>query len=99
MKVQLLKLMEHLVHQRKNLVLVLLKITQNFVKVCIVMLITAICLEMVKKFLRLMPKIKMLTFQLNFVSKVSLINLVPPSLENYLKMEMCMIFQSATMLS
>ena len=63
------------------------------------MLITAICLEMVKKFLRLMPTIKMLTFQLNFVSKVSLINLVPPSLDNYLKMEMCMIFQSVTMLS
>ena len=67
MKVQLKVLTEALVHQRKNLVLILLKETQNFVWVYIVMLIIAICLLMEKSSLNLKPTIKMLTFQLDFV--------------------------------
>ena len=67
MKVQLKVLTEALVHQRKNLVLILLKETQNFVWVYIVMLIISICLLMEKSSLNLKPTIKMLTFQLDFV--------------------------------
>ena len=66
-KVQLLQLMEDLVHQKKNFVLILVKQTQNFVLVCIIMLIIVICLQMEKKYLNLKPTIKMLTFQPNFV--------------------------------
>ena len=40
----------------------------------------------------------MLTFQLNFVSEVYLMDLVLLSLEKYLQMEMCMIFQSIPIL-
>ena len=63
----LLVLMEALVHKKKNLVLILLKQTQNFVWVYIIMLITVICLLMKKKSLNLKPTIKMLTFQLDFL--------------------------------
>ena len=44
-----LELMEALVHQRKCLVLLSVKQTQNFAWVCIIMLITGICLLMEKK--------------------------------------------------
>ena len=40
----------------------------------------------------------MLTFQINFVLEVFLMDLVLLSLEKYLDMEMCMIFQSITAL-
>ena len=44
-----LELMEALVHQRKRLVLLSVKQTQNFALVCIITLITGICLLMEKK--------------------------------------------------
>ena len=44
MKVQLLELMENLAYQRKFMILILLKQTQNFVSVCVIMLITVIYL-------------------------------------------------------
>ena len=46
----------------------------------------------------LTPTIKVFIFQLNFVSKVYLIDLVLVSLGKYLLMEICMIFQSVTIL-
>ena len=48
-KVQLSELMEALVQQRKNLVLTLVKQTQNFALVCVIMLNIVICLLMKKK--------------------------------------------------
>ena len=68
----------------KRLVLILVKQTQNFIWVCIIMLIIIICLLMEKKSLSLKPKIKMLTFQINFVSEAYLMNLVLLNLEKYL---------------
>ena len=62
------------------------------------MLIIVICLLMEKKSLYLKPAIKTLTFQQNFVSEVYLMDLVLLSLEKYLQMENCMIFQSTTIL-
>ena len=47
-------------------------------------MIMVICLLMEKKSLNLKLTIKMLTFQLNFVSEVFLVNLVLLSLEKYL---------------
>ena len=82
MNFQLLELAEALVGQRKDLVLILVKQTQNFVWVSIIMLIIVIYLLMEKKSLSLKPKMKMLTFQPNFVSEAYLIYLV--LLENYL---------------
>ena len=64
--------METLGHQKKNLVLILLKHTQNFASVYIIMLILVICLLMEKKHLNLKPTLKILTFQLKFVSEVYL---------------------------
>ena len=55
---------------------ILVSQTQNFVRISIIMLIIAICLLMGKKPLNLNLTIKMLTFQLNFVSKVYLMDLV-----------------------
>ena len=77
--------MEALVHYRKRLVLILVKQTQNFVWVCIIMLIIVICLLMEKKSLSLKLTIKMLTFQLNFVSEVYLMESreVPVQLKYY----------------
>ena len=69
---------------KKRLKLILLKQPQNFVWIYVVMLIIVICLLMEKKSQSLNPTIKMLTFQLNFVSEVSLIDLVLLSLEKYL---------------
>ena len=68
--------MEAFVHQRKSLVLlILVKQTENYAWVSIIMLVIVICLLMEKKPLNLKPTIKMLTFQLNFVSRVYLMNL------------------------
>ena len=74
MKVQLMILMEALVHQKKSLVLILVKKTQNFAWVCIIILIIVICLLMENKSLNLKLTIKMLTFQLKFVSEVCLMD-------------------------
>ena len=48
------------------------------------MLIIVICLLMEKKFLSLKPPRKMLTFQLNFVMEVYLMDLVALGIEKYL---------------
>ena len=53
MKVQLMVLMEALDHQRKSFVLILLKETQNFVWVCIIMLTIVICFLMETKSLKM----------------------------------------------
>ena len=55
------------------------------------MLIIVVCLFRENKSLSLKPTIKMLTFQLNFVLEVYLMNLE-------LQMELCMTFQSITIL-
>ena len=62
------------------------------------MLIIVIYLLMENKSLSLKLTIKMLTFQLNFDSEVYLMDLVLKNLEKNFKMEMCMIFQSITIL-
>ena len=49
----------------KKFSVTLVKQTQNFARVSIIMLITVICLLMTLK-----PTIKVLTFQLNFVSEI-----------------------------
>ena len=67
---QVLGLMEALVNQRKSLVLVLVYQTTNFAWVYVMMLIIIICLLMEKNSLNLNWKIKMLTFQLNFVRDI-----------------------------
>ena len=63
------------------LVLILLNQTQNFVWFYILMLIILISLLMEKKFSKLKTTIKLLTFQLSFVSEVFLMDLVLLSLE------------------
>ena len=68
-------------HQKKCLVLILVKQTQNFAWVYNTMLITVICLLMKKKYLNLKPTIKILTFQLNFVWEVFVMDLVLVSSE------------------
>ena len=68
----------------KKLVSILVKQTQNFAWVYIVMLIIVICLLMEDKSSSLMQTIKMLTFQFNFVSKVFLMDLGLLSWEKYL---------------
>ena len=60
------------------------KTNTNFTWVCFIMLLIVICLLMEKKSSILKPIIKMLTFQLNFVLEVYLINLLILSLEKYL---------------
>ena len=55
--------------------------TQNFAWVSNIMLMIVICFLMEKKSLSLKPTMKMLTFQLNFVFEVHLMNLVLLSLE------------------
>ena len=57
---------------------------KEIVGVYIIMLIIVICLLMENKSLNLKLIIKMLTFQLNFVSEVYLMDLVLLSLEKYL---------------
>ena len=66
MKVQVLKLMENLVHQRKNFVLILLKQTQNFVWICIIVLIIVICLLVEKKSLNLKSTKRNVNFSTQF---------------------------------
>ena len=84
MKETLLALMEALVQQKKSLVLILAKQTQKFAWVYIIMLVVVIGLLIEKKYLKLKLTIKMLTFQLNFVSELFLMDLVLLSLEKYL---------------
>ena len=91
MKVQLLELMEALDHQKSSFILILVKWTQNC-WVYVTMVIIVICLLIETKSLHLKLTIKMLTFQLNFVFEVFLMDLVLLSLEKYLWMEMFMKF-------
>ena len=65
-------------------VMMLVKKTQNFAWVDILILIIVICLLMQKKSLNLKSKIKMLTFLLNFALEACLMDLVLLSLEKYL---------------
>ena len=67
----------------KSLVLILVKQTQNFVCVCIIMLTIVICLLMQNKSSNLKLTIKILNFQHNFVSELYLMDLVLLSLEKY----------------
>ena len=97
-KVQLLVLIEASAQQRKSFVLILVKQTQIFGWVCIAMLIIVICLLMEEKSFVLKSTIKMLTFQLSFFLEVYLMDLVLLILEKYLYREVCMIFQSITIL-
>ena len=76
--------MEALDHQRKSLLLILIKQGQKFASVYIIILIIVILLLMEKRYLNLKPTIKVLTFQLNFVSEVYLMDLVLLSLEKYI---------------
>ena len=80
-EVQLMALIEALDHQRKDLVLIVLKKTQNVVWVYIMMLIIVICLLIEKKPSNLKPAIKVLTLHLNLVSEVFLMDLVILCLE------------------
>ena len=57
-----------------------------------------ISLLMENKSLSLKATIKVLTLKLSFVLEVYLMDLVLPSLEKYLYIEICMIFQSITIL-
>ena len=66
MKIPLMVLMEALVHQRKSLVLNLVKQGQNFGWVYITIMAIVICLLTEKKSLNLKSIIKMSIFQLNF---------------------------------
>ena len=59
-------IMETLDHYRKSLVLILVKQTQSFVRVSIIMLTIVICLLIENRYLSLRLTMKMLTFQLNF---------------------------------
>ena len=71
----MLVIMEALVHQKKSLILILVEQTQNFVWVCIIMMIIIMCLLMGKK---------SLTFQINFDLEVFLIDFGFWSLEKFL---------------
>ena len=58
---------------------------KKFARVCIITLIIVIYLLMKRKSLSLKLTIKMLTFQLNFVLEIYLMDLVLLSLQKYLK--------------
>ena len=77
-------LMKGLGHKRKILTVILVNEVETFALVYIIMLIILIFLLMEQKSLHLKLKIKMLTFQLNFVSKLYPTDLVLLSLEKYL---------------
>ena len=62
-----MELMEALVHQRKKIVLTLMKQIQKVAWVHIIMLIIAACFLMENKSLSLKPTIKILAFLLDFV--------------------------------
>ena len=66
--------------------------------VIIFLLMEIISLLMENKSLSLKATIKVLTLKLSFVLEVYLMDLVLPSLEKYLYIEICMIFQSITIL-
>ena len=70
--------------QRKSLILILLRQIQNFVWVYIIVLIIIIWLLMENKSLNLKLTIKIVNFQLTFVSEVFLMDLIVLSLEKYL---------------
>ena len=74
-------LMEALDHQRKHLVLILVKQTQNFAPFCVIMSAIVIYLLMDNKPLTLKSIKTMLTFQFNLISKAFLMDLVLLSLE------------------
>ena len=76
-------------HQRKGLVSILVKQTQEFAWVCIIIVIIVICLLMEKKSLSLKPGINMLIFQLNFVQERYLMDLVQMILEKLKQLNIC----------
>ena len=76
--------MKALIHQKKSLVLISVKQTQTFAWVYIIMLIKSYLFVNGKESLNLKLTIKMLTFQLNFVFEVYLMDLVLLSVEKYL---------------
>ena len=84
--------MEALDHQKSSLILILVKQTQNIVWIYIIMVMIVICLLMEKRSLNIKLTIKMLTFQLNFVLEVFLMDLMLLSQEKHLLMEAFMIF-------
>ena len=83
MKKILLVLMKALVYQHESLVLILVDRTQKFAWVNIIILIIVTFLLMENKYLSIKLTLKMLTFQINFFSKVFLMDLVLLSLEKY----------------
>ena len=83
MKKILLVLMKALVYQHERLVLILVDRTQKFAWVNIIILIIVTFLLMENKYLSIKLTVKMLTFQINFFSKVFLMDLVLLSLEKY----------------
>ena len=84
MKVQLVVLMEDLDHQRKSLLLILVKQTQNFVRGLHSNADNSYLFVNGKEIFKFKIDNEMLTFQLNFVTDVYLMNLVLLSLEKYL---------------
>ena len=85
-------LLEALDNQRKSLVLILVKKTQTFAHVCIIMVIIVIHLLIKKQSLSLKLTKHMVIFQLYFVLESYLMDLVLLSLEKYFWDEMRMIF-------
>ena len=75
--------MKALVYQHESLVLILVDQTQKFAWVNIIILIIVTFLLMENKYLSIKLTVKMLTFQINFFSKVFLMDLVLLSLEKY----------------
>ena len=70
--------------EKKRLALILVNQTQSFARVCIIMLVVVIFLLVEKKSWNLKLAMKMLTFQLNFASKIYLMDLMLLILEKYL---------------
>ena len=85
-------LLEALDNQRKSLVLILVKKTQTFAHVCIIMVMIVIHLLIKKQSLSLKLTKHMVIFQLYFVLESYLMDLVLLSLEKYFWDEMRMIF-------
>ena len=83
MKKILLVLMKALVYQHESLGLILVDRTQKFAWVNIIILTIVTFLLMENKYLSIKLTVKMLTFQINFFSKVFLMDLVLLSLEKY----------------
>ena len=75
--------MKALVYQHESLVLILVDRTQKFAWVNIIILIIVTFLLMENKYLSIKLTVKMLTFQINFFSKVFLMDLMLLSLEKY----------------